>query len=52
MKGFGQIAVTHFLSILILKRDVLPLFCPVHTPSKLFHFFYKLFFTDTILQCF
>ena len=52
MKGFGQIAVTHFLPILILKCDVLSLFCPVHTPSKLFHFFYKLFFADTTLQCF
>ena len=52
MKGFRQIAVTHFLSILILERDVLSLFRPVHTPSKLFHFFYKLFFADTIFQCF
>ena len=38
-------------TILILERDVLSLFRPIHAPSKLFHFFYKLFFADTILQC-
>ena len=37
--------------ILILERDVLSLFRPIHAPSKLFHFFYKLFFADTIFQC-
>ena len=30
---------------------MLSLFRPVHPPSELFHFFYKLFFADTIFQC-
>ena len=52
MKCFEQITVTYFLSLLVLKSNVLPFLCPVYVPSELLHFFYKLFFADTIFQCF
>lgn len=37
MKCLGKIAVTHFLPLCILKRDVLPAVLPYHIPSPLCH---------------
>ena len=51
MKCLGKIAVTHFLSLCILKRDVLPAVLPYHIPAPLCHLPDKFLPAATCFQC-